>query len=57
MNFDGGGPSLSGLTRPRRPGLPQRTQLVHVWRMEDGKVVRFQQYADTLQVARVIGAV
>ena len=29
-------------------------QLVHVWRIEDGKVVRFQQYTDTLQTARVI---
>lgn len=38
-------------------GRAQHTQLVHVWRVEDGKVVGFQQYADTLQVARVIGAV
>jgi hypothetical protein len=37
-------------------GRPQNTQLVHVWRLADGKAVRFQQYADTLQVARVIGA-
>jgi ketosteroid isomerase-like protein len=29
-------------------------QLVHVWRIEDGKVVRFQQYTDTLQAARVM---
>jgi uncharacterized protein len=36
-------------------GKPQRTQLVHVWRVAGGKAVRFQQYADTLQVARVIG--
>ncbi len=28
-------------------------QLVHVWRVEDGEVVRFQQYTDTLQTARV----
>jgi len=38
-------------------GRAQHTQLVHVWRVEDGEVVGFQQYADTLQVARVIGAV
>jgi ketosteroid isomerase-like protein len=37
-------------------GRAQRTQLVHVWRLEGGKATRFQQYADTLQVARVIGA-
>jgi len=28
-------------------------QLAHVWRVEDGKVVGFQQYTDTLQTARV----
>ena len=37
-------------------GKSMRTQLVHVWRVADGKAVRFQQYADTLQVARVIGS-
>lgn len=38
-------------------GRPQRTQLAHVWWVEGGKVVRFQQFADTLGIARVIGAV
>ncbi len=38
-------------------GRAQRTQLVHVWRLKDGKIVGFQQYADTLQVARVTGSV
>ena len=28
-------------------------QLVHVWRVEDGKAVAFQQYTDTLQAGRV----
>lgn len=37
-------------------GNSMRTQLVHVWRIADGKAVRFQQYADTLQVARVTGS-
>ena len=36
-------------------GQPQDTQFVHVWRLEDGKAVRFQQYANTLHVAKVIG--
>ncbi|HEV7692109.1 MAG TPA: nuclear transport factor 2 family protein [Hyphomonadaceae bacterium] len=36
-------------------GKPQNTQMVHVWRVKDGKAAQFQQYADTLQVARVIG--
>lgn len=41
----------------KKTGKPQRTQMVHVWRVKDGKAAQFQQYADTLQVARVIGAV
>lgn len=28
-------------------------QLAHVWRVEDGKAVAFQQYTDTLQAHRV----
>jgi ketosteroid isomerase-like protein len=36
-------------------GKPQDTQFVHVWRLKDGKAVRFQQYANTLHVAKVIG--
>ena len=38
-------------------GKPQITQLVHVWRISDGKAAGFQQYADTLHVARVVGSV
>lgn len=38
-------------------GRPQNTQMVHVWRIAGGRAVRFQQYADTLQVARVMNAV
>ena len=37
-------------------GRSQHTQLVHVWRIAGGKVTGFQQYADTLHVARVTGA-
>ena len=36
-------------------GTPQNTQMAHVWRIADGKAARFQQYADTLGIARVIG--
>ena len=36
-------------------GKSQDTQFVHVWRLRDGKAVRFQQYANTLHAARVIG--
>lgn len=39
----------------RATGRAQRTQFVHVWRIEGGKVARFQQFADTLHVARVTG--
>jgi len=31
-------------------------QLVHVWRIEEGKAARFQQYTDTLAAARATGA-
>lgn len=31
-------------------------QMAHLWRVEDGKAVSFQQYTDTLQAARVTGA-
>jgi len=40
----------------RATGKPIRAQLVHVWRLEGGKAKRFQQYTDTLQVARAAGA-
>ena len=36
-------------------GKAQDAQFAHVWRLRDGKAVRFQQYANTLHVARVIG--
>lgn len=35
-------------------GSPLDAQFVHVWRIRGGKVVRFQQYTDTLQFARVM---
>lgn len=38
-------------------GRAQNTQAVHVWRIAGGKAVRFQQHADTLHVARVMGIV
>ena len=37
-------------------GKEQSTQLAHVWWVKEDKIVRFQQYADTLGIARVIGA-
>ncbi len=41
----------------KRTGKVQNAQVVHLWRVSNGRVVRFQQYADTLQVARVSGIV
>jgi uncharacterized protein len=35
----------------------QNAQMVHAWRVVDGKVTSFQQYADTLQITRVMGVV
>ena len=43
------------LGKYKATGRSQNTQLVHVWRVADRKIVRFQQFADTLGVARVIG--
>lgn len=37
-------------------GKAQHAQMAHVWRIADGRAVGFQQYVDTLAVARVTGA-
>ena len=37
-------------------GRAMDAQLAHVWRIADGKATQFQQYTDTLQAARVMGA-
>ncbi|MDP1661880.1 MAG: nuclear transport factor 2 family protein [Phycisphaerales bacterium] len=36
-------------------GRSQNTQVVHVWRIDGGRVSRFQQYVDTLQLSLVMG--
>jgi uncharacterized protein len=38
-------------------GKSIHAQFVHMWRVASGKAVRFQQYTDTLQAARVTGAI
>jgi ketosteroid isomerase-like protein len=35
----------------------RKAQVAHVWTIRDGRAVRFQQYLDTLQVARDAGTV
>ena len=37
----------------RGSGKHLNVQMAHVWDVRDGKIVRFQQYVDTWQVARV----
>ncbi len=39
----------------RQTGNRLDVQAAHVWTVEDGKVVRFQQYIDTLGTARAMG--
>lgn len=41
----------------RATGRSMNPQAVHVWTLKDGKVVAFQQYIDTLDVARAAGTV
>ena len=36
-------------------GQALNSQFAHVWHLRNGKVVRFQQYADTVQFARASG--
>jgi ketosteroid isomerase-like protein len=43
-------------TRAHATGRPLDAQALHVWDLRDGKVVRFQQYVDTRQLAAVLGA-
>jgi len=34
-----------------------KAQVAHIWTIRDGRAVKFQQYLDTLQVARAAGMV
>lgn len=34
-----------------------KTQVAHIWTLRDGRAVKFQQYLDTLKVARDSGAI
>lgn len=42
--------------RRKATGRPVDAQFAHVWRLRDGKVVRFQQYTDTKQWAVAAGS-
>ncbi|WP_048646762.1 nuclear transport factor 2 family protein [Nitratireductor soli] len=40
--------------RYRRTGKPMAARVVHVWDMEDGKAVHFEQFTDTKNVAEAM---
>ena len=40
----------------RASGRSMDAQMVHVWRLADGRITRFDQRVDTLQTARVMTA-
>jgi hypothetical protein len=59
-NLIDGGDRIVALGRYRGTfkgtGRKMNPQAVHIWTLKDGKAVSFQQYIDTLDVARAIGA-
>lgn len=38
----------------RQTGQPMQARVTHVWRLSAGKIVRFEQFTDTLLVARAM---
>jgi ketosteroid isomerase-like protein len=40
----------------KKTGTAMRPQFAHVWKLRGGKIVSFQQYTDTLQASRAVGA-
>lgn len=38
----------------RRTGKPMQARVAHVWRIESGQVVQFEQFTDTLVVANAM---
>ena len=53
-----GGDTVVGIgdyhARHRTPGKPMQARVTHVWQVQDGKVRRFEQFTDTLLVARAM---
>lgn len=39
----------------KKTGSRINAQFVHVWKLRDGRILGFQQYVDTLQVAKAVG--
>jgi ketosteroid isomerase-like protein len=42
--------------RHQATGKPLDAEVVHIWDLRDGRIVRFHQYTDTRQMADVLGA-
>ncbi len=40
----------------KKTGTRIHAQFAHVWKLRGGKIVKFQQYTDTLQATRAVGA-
>ena len=43
--------------RAKATGKPINPQIVHWWTVRDGKLAAFQQYVDTLALARILGEI
>lgn len=60
LQFIDGGDTVAVLGRYtgtfKSTSQPLDAQFVHVWTFRDGKIVRFQQFTDTAQFGRVMGA-
>jgi len=39
----------------KKNGVEYNTQAAHLWTLKDGKVINFQQYVDTKQLADAFG--
>ncbi|MCY1510487.1 SnoaL-like domain protein [compost metagenome] len=53
-----GGDTVVGIgdyhARHRKTGKPMQARVTHVWQVQGGKVRRFEQFTDTLLVARAM---
>ena len=59
FSADGGRVAVLGYYHGKFRGSDDefKTQVAHIWTVEDGRATRFQQYLDTLKVARDSGAI
>ena len=57
MEFIDGGDTIVVITRDHvaGPNGSADTEVVHLWRMRDGKAVSFTEYADTAPALQVLG--